>query len=243
MAERHHLLNEHNGMTLISLTDINRVVMRDGKVGTEQECLCKCCNCAACECELDVTIGGVTFPADGQRRTLCIYDDGPAGTIFIGGVPIRMQSTKLWNRGPFGVGGIYDPDVGMAGMVSVSAVLQCDPNSSELDYGPETRPNQFRVILNVGYHQIVKIGGNYPQAGNLCGNWIDNASMVANATKVRVWQWGRCNDCGCPDSDPPTRLDSGYPYSDMAAPVECRLEYNDDTQTVPTFELDCGPCP
>lgn len=231
-------------MVLISLTDVDRVVMRDGKVGTEAECLCKCCNCAACECELDVTIGGVTFPADGQRRTLCIYDDGPAGTIFNQGFAIRVQSTKIWIPGPWGGGQIYDPDVGMAGMVSVSAVLQCDPLGLEQTYGPETRLNHFRVILNINYHQIVPINGNYPQVGDLCGNWIDNALIVSNFTKVRVWQWTGCNDCGCPDSEPPARLDSGdYSYADLAAPVECREEYNEPTQTVPTFELDCGPCP
>lgn len=235
-------------MVLISLTDVDRVVMRDGKVGTEAECLCKCCNCAACECELDVTIGGVTFPADGQRRTLCIYDDGPAGTIFNQGFAIRLQSTKVLVRGPFapgpfGVDGQYDPDIGMAGMVSVSAVLQCDPLGLEQTYGPETRLSQFRVILNVGYHQIVKRNGSYPQVGDLCGDWIDLYGLN-HVTKVRVWQWTGCNDCGCPDSEPPTRLDSGdYSYADLAAPVECREEYNEPTQTVPTFELDCGPCP
>jgi hypothetical protein len=57
------------------------------KVGTGQECcdLPTCCDCnnAACECEVTVTYAGITFPADGLLRTICIKENGVHGCPFI----------------------------------------------------------------------------------------------------------------------------------------------------------------
>lgn len=219
------MLNEHNGMTLISLTDVNRVVMRDGKIGTEQECLCKCCNCAACECELDVTIGGVTFPADGQRRAVCVDQNGP----ILNGIET-------------------------AHMLSVSATLACG-DAFELT-APGYRPNQFRVVIRIRYCLVTKgFNGRYPTVGELCDDWINFAFAFLSVEKLRFYQFGDCNDCGCPTGEPPSILDYGdYSYADQPGPgysgwpgvpanLPCVAEYNEPTQTMPTFSFDCGPCP
>lgn len=49
------------------------------RVGSEQECcdLPTCCECTNCECEATVTYAGITFPADGFFRTICIDENGP----------------------------------------------------------------------------------------------------------------------------------------------------------------------
>lgn len=79
-------------MTLISFRD-GAVVMQYGtdgtyKVGTGDECcdLPRCCpDECTCECEVTVTYAGITFPADGVFRAICVDEDGPF--IFGLGIP------------------------------------------------------------------------------------------------------------------------------------------------------------
>ena len=51
-------------MTSITFQD-GKVVMRDGKVGTEQGCCCGCCGCSCPDCNggvtIELTYGGETF--------------------------------------------------------------------------------------------------------------------------------------------------------------------------------------
>lgn len=62
-------------MTLITFQD-GKAVMRDGQVGTEQEC---CCGEASCDCPLTVQWGGnaaeLTFTIGGNSCTLCMNAD------------------------------------------------------------------------------------------------------------------------------------------------------------------------
>jgi hypothetical protein len=207
-------------MVLISLTDVNRVVMRDGKVGTEAECLCKCCNCSACECEVDVTYGGITFPADGQEYCMCI-SNGP-----------------LWMPGPFG-----NVQFGIRAMLSVSAVLECYPFGETAPFGANL--SQFWIRVKTRYSQIDgDINGLYPDVGDVCDFWIQFRLAFTSFQKTRIYQWSECDECGCPANQQPILLDGGSLDQLADGPnVPCINEYNHTTRTDPSFDISCGICP
>ena len=217
-------------MTLITITDVNAIVLRNGKVGTEAECLCRCCACSECECEVEVTYGGITFPADGLPRTLCIYNDGMPN--FFG-----MQSNKLWYQGPY-----VNVNFGVAGMLSVTATLVCCPVSGG---GSACTSNQFRVQVVTQYTQIIGIGNveadAFPNVGDLCGNW-GPAGLALNPI-ARVFEFLNCDDCGCPTNEQPIRVDEfDFSVVEIKAGVECLDEYAGPKQTTPVFSIDCEPC-
>jgi hypothetical protein len=49
------------------------IPLHDGKVGLDEPCCCNECRCD-CECTLNVTIDGVTLPANGLSYVLCVTD-------------------------------------------------------------------------------------------------------------------------------------------------------------------------
>lgn len=207
----------------VSLTDVDRVVMRDGKVGTEAECLCKCCNCTECECEVEVTYSGVTFPADGQRRAVCVDVNGP---VLNGVQTAHMLSVSV----TLACDNTGTDDLGSTGnlfrvVMRVQYFLVSQHNGRFPDVG-ELCQNWIDFALAFGSVEKIRI---YKFGDcNECGCPVD-ASPI---------------DYGYGDYSYADQPGLGYPgWPAVPANLPCVTEYNENTYTIPTFVFDCGPCP
>jgi hypothetical protein len=190
------------------------IPLHDGKVGLNEPCCCNECNCETCECTLDVTIGGVTFPANGQMHVICVSDTGG-------------NANNLWfpNLG------------GDAALALARVTLTCLPDCGVYYALVET---QYLQIFKKADGSLPVLGAAWVYWTSLAPDvsWLSN---LQSNIPARAFTFPSCNECGCPTGTPKFL---NLVAEALDAPNKpCLAELRKQSWQVPTFTFDCGECP
>lgn len=154
MVQHHDVLNGIGFMTKVTLQD-GRVVMRDGKIGTEQECCC-----AKCRCDLSCPeFVGATISVTGTRA-------GTVSTTIPNADPqYAASAAPVCDLRPFDGGRqiiwqLSYSDTHLVVFVDINVVCGNEYGLSPGEYfvtvsaNVGTAPDDASIIRNVGYEKI-----------------------------------------------------------------------------------------
>lgn len=121
----HHLRNGDGGMTLITFQD-GKPVMRDGKVGTEQDCCCEQAECCAglVNCTIEYRVGFGDGTSEDRTYTFGGGDPDDVSIAMVGCNVLRIA----WNTE---VNCIPDPETGFSDVYEWFTLADYDWSCSE----------------------------------------------------------------------------------------------------------------